>query len=96
MNLRSKLKVRIEGDIENESCSSTWVDPKIDFKPFPDPKNSPFGLQKFKKDPKIKSKWKVRIEENIELNSCSTTLLAPKQFLNPTPTPIKAHKGFKK
>ena len=35
---------------------------KTVFDPYPDPKNSPFGRQKFK----IKSKSKVRNEENIE------------------------------
>ena len=33
--------------------------------PYPNPKNSPLGPQKVKKDPKTKSKSKVRIEENI-------------------------------
>ena len=49
--IESKSKVRIEGTIENKSCSSTWVDPKTFFEPYPDPKNSPLGLQKVKTCP---------------------------------------------
>ena len=29
--IKSKSNVRIEGNTENESCSTTWVDPKIVF-----------------------------------------------------------------
>ena len=43
-----KLKVRIEGNIDNKSCSPIWVDPKSVFWPYPDPKlpakYSPKGL----------------------------------------------------
>ena len=52
--IKSKLYVRIYRNIENGSCSTTWVDPKTVFDPFPDPKNSPTGPQKVKKYPKIK------------------------------------------
>ena len=63
----------MEKYIENENCSTTWVDPKTVFEPFPNPKNSPLGPQKVKNDPKIKSKWNIRIEKNKEDESCSTT-----------------------
>ena len=77
--LSQKSKVRIEGTLENKSCSTTWVDPITVFEPYTDPKNSPFGPQKVKNYPKIKSKSKVRIEENIENKSLSTTWLEPKK-----------------
>ena len=63
LKIKSKSKVRIEGTIENESCSTTRVDPKPVFEPYPDPKNSPLGPKKIKNDLKIKSKSKVRIEK---------------------------------
>ena len=44
--IKSKLNVRIEGNIENESCSTTWVYPRTVFEPFPNPKNSPVESQK--------------------------------------------------
>ena len=59
--IKSKSNVRIERNRENESCSTTWVDPKTDFEPCPDPKNSSLGPKKVKNDPKIKSKLKIRI-----------------------------------
>ena len=67
--IKSKWNVRIERNKENENCSTTWVDPKIDLKPFPDPKNSQLGPKKYKWLA-IKSKSKVRIEGTIENNSC--------------------------
>ena len=39
---------------------------KTVFESYTNPKNSPFGPQKFKNDPKINSKSKVGIEENTE------------------------------
>ena len=56
----------IEGNIEIESCSTTWVDPKTVFQPYPDPKIAYYAPQKVKNDPKIKSKSNVRIEGNIK------------------------------
>ena len=53
--LKSNSNVRIEGIIENESCSFELVDP------YPNPKNNPLGPQKFKNDPKIQSKSKVKL-----------------------------------
>ena len=49
-----KSNVRIERNKENESCSTTWVDPKTVVKPYPDPKNSPLWPKKVKNYPKIK------------------------------------------
>ena len=31
--IKSNSKVRIEGIIENDSCSTAWVDPKTAFEP---------------------------------------------------------------
>ena len=85
--IESKANVRIEGNIENESCSTTWLDPKTVFEPFHSPKNSPLGPQKVKNDPKIKQKSNVRIERNKENESCSTTLVVPKTVFGPFPNP---------
>ena len=85
--IKSKSKVRIEGKIENKSCSTSWVDHKTVFEHYPNPKNSPLELQKLKNYRKIKSKSKVRIEGTIEswrvvqLHEKTT-----KQLLNPTLT----------
>ena len=54
--IKSKSNVIIEGNKENERCSTTWEDPKTVFEPFPNLKNSLLGPQKVKNDPKIKSK----------------------------------------
>ena len=53
--IKSKSKVRIEGTIENKSCSTTQVDQKTVFETKPNPKNGLLGLQKVKHYPKIKS-----------------------------------------
>ena len=84
-------KVRMEGIIKNESCSSTWVDPKTAYEPFPNPKNRPLGPQKVKSDHKIQSKVNVRIERHKENESCSTTLEDPKTVVEPYPNPKIAH-----
>ena len=87
--IKSKSKVTIEVNIENKSCSTTWVDPKTFFEPYPGPKNSPLGSQKLKNDPKTKSKLKFRIEQNLE-NKNFLTRYKPKKILNPTPNPKMA------
>ena len=56
--IKSKSKVRIERNRENESCSTTWVDLKTVFETHNEPNNSPLGPQKVKNNPKIKSKQK--------------------------------------
>ena len=38
--IKSKSKVRIEENIENKRCSTTRIEPKTGFKPYPNPKNS--------------------------------------------------------
>ena len=59
----SKSNVKIEKkNKENESCSSTCVDNKTVVESYTNPKKSPLGPQKVKKDPKIESKSNVRIE----------------------------------
>ena len=67
---KSKSKVRIEGIIENESCSTTLVGPETTFESYiQPPKNSPLEFQKVKKGLKL-SRWKVKIEGNKENNKC--------------------------
>ena len=44
-----KLNIEIDENIENESCSTTWVDPNTVFEPFPDPpKTACDGPKKYK------------------------------------------------
>ena len=71
--IRSKSNVRIEGNIENESCSTTQIDPRTVFKPYPNPNKSPLLPHNVKNDRKIRSKSNVRIERNKENESYSTT-----------------------
>ena len=61
--------------------------PKTVVEPYPNPKNSPLGPQKAKKDPKIKSKSNVRIERNKEKESCSTTYVHPNKVFEPYSNP---------
>ena len=65
--IQSKSNVRIERNKENESCSTTWEDPKTVFEPYPNPKNSSLGPQKVKNDSKIKSKSNVKMNKAREL-----------------------------
>ena len=44
--IKSNSNVRIQGIIENESCSATWVDPKTVFEPYIEPKNNPLEQKK--------------------------------------------------
>ena len=39
----SQKKSRVEGNIKNEICSTTLVDPKTVFEPYPDPQTSLLG-----------------------------------------------------
>ena len=52
--------------MENESCSTAWVDLKTLVEPYSNPQTSLLGPQKDKNDPKIKSKSNIRIEGNKE------------------------------
>ena len=99
--IKSKWNVRIERNIENKICWTTWVDPKTvvelysNHKNSPlgppkvknDPKNSPLRLQKVKNSRKIKSNSKVRIEESIKNESCSTIFVDPKTLIELKPVP---------
>ena len=64
--IKTNSNVRIQGEMENENCSTTCVEPKTVFEPPIEPKNSPIGLLKVKKNPPIKLKSNVRIEGNKE------------------------------
>ena len=68
---------------ENESCSTTWIDPETVVEPYSDPQTSPLGPQKDKDDPKIKSNLYVRIQGIIENEHRSTTWVDPKTVFEP-------------
>ena len=70
--------------------------PQNSFEPYPNPKNSPLGSQKFKNDPKINSKSNVRIYRNRENESCSTTCVDLKTVFKPYPDPKNSPLGPKK
>ena len=76
--IKYKTNIRIDGNIQNENCSTTSVDHKTVFELFLNPKISPLGAQKVKNNPKIKSKLKVRIKRKKENESCLTTWADPK------------------
>ena len=73
----SNTNIRIDGNIKNESCLTTWVEPKTIVQPCPNHKNGPL----------IKSKSNVRIERNIENESCLTTWVDPKTVVEQYPKP---------
>ena len=54
--MKSKSNVRIEGNIENKSCSTTLADPQTVSEPYPSPKDGPLVPPKVINDPKFKSK----------------------------------------
>ena len=51
--INSKLNDRIKGNVENESCSTTWVDPKQLLNPTPTTKPAHLGPKKTKTTPKL-------------------------------------------
>ena len=59
----SKPKVGNEGTIRNKSCSTTWVDPKTVFEPYPNHKNSPLGPKKLKMIPKLNQNQESELKE---------------------------------
>ena len=76
--LGQKSNVRIERNIENESCSTIWGDQKSVYEPYANPKNSQLGPQRLKNDLKIKSKLNIRIWGYIENERFLTTWVDPK------------------
>ena len=94
--IQSKSNVRIERNIINESCPTTWIDPITVFEPYPNPKNSPSGPKKSQNDPKIKTKSNHRIEGNIENESYSTTWVEPKTVDEPYSNPKNIPLGLRK
>ena len=60
--IKSKSNVRIEDNIENESCSTTQVDSKTVFEPISDPKNSPLGPQKVQVTLKLSQNQKSELK----------------------------------
>ena len=63
--IRTNSNFKIQGIIENESCSTTCVDPKTVFESHIKPKYSPLGPKKVKNYP-------VRNEGNKDNKSCCT------------------------
>ena len=61
--IKSKSNVRIEGNIENESCLTAWLDPKKVVEPYSNPKISPLGPQKVKNDPKLSQNQRSELKE---------------------------------
>ena len=61
--IKSKSNVRIERNIENESCSTTWVELRTFFEPFPNSKNSPLGPKKSKMTPKLSQNQMSELKE---------------------------------
>ena len=55
--IKSKSNVRIKGNIDNESCSTTWVDPKTVFGPFPYPKKSIDRIERNKENESYSTTW---------------------------------------
>ena len=75
--IKSNSNVTIHGIIENESCSTTWVDPILN------PKIAHRGPKKINHYPKIKANSNVRNQEIIKNESCSTTWVDPKTIFEP-------------
>ena len=79
--IKSKSKVRIERNIENEICSTTWVDSKTVVKPYLKIANQGTKSQKL---PQNYLKTNIRIDQNIQnelwLNLISTSLQPQPQF----------------
>ena len=46
LKIKSNSNVRIKEIIEDEICSTTWVDPETVFEPHIEPKNIPLGHKK--------------------------------------------------
>ena len=72
---KSKSKVRIARNIENESCSTTWVDrrPQNSCRTLPQPDNSQSWPQKVKNHPKIEKKKISELTESYKMNFDSTS-----------------------
>ena len=92
----SKSNVKIEENMENESCSTTWVNEKTVVKPYSGSQTSPLGPKKYKNDPKIKSNSNVRIQGIIENESFSTTWVDPKTVFKPHIEPRNSPLGPQK
>ena len=83
-----ETKVRIEGNIENDICSTTWVDPKTVFEHDSDLLNQPI---KAPKSQKLSQRQMSEFRESQEMKVVQLHEWFPKQFLNPTSNPKIAH-----
>ena len=82
-----KLKFRNDGNIQNESCSTTWVDPITFFEPFPNPENSPLEPKKSKMTPKLSENQMSGLKKTKKMKVFQLHEWTQKQFCNTTPTP---------
>ena len=75
--IKPNSNVRIDGIIENESCSSTWMDLKTVFEPQTELNNSFLGPQKVKikcQNWRKRRKWKLFNYMSRPQNICRTLL----------------------
>ena len=93
--MKSKSKVRIESNIENESCSTTCVDQKTVVKPHPNPKIAHQGPKKSKRTPKLSQNQKSDLKEPKKIKFAQLNEQTKIQFLNPSSTPKIAHQSPK-
>ena len=83
-----KSKVKIERNIENESCSNRWVDPKTVGESYPNPKNANQSPQKSKMTPKL-TKNKYQNWRKDTKWKLFNTWVDPKTVFEPFPNPKK-------
>ena len=62
--IKAKSNATVEGKIENESFSTTWVDPKTFVKPYSNPQSSPLGPHKTKMTPKLSQIQMLEFKES--------------------------------
>ena len=87
LKLKTTRSSRNRDILRNKIYLSIQGEPKTVFKPYPNPKNRPWGPQKVKNDPQIRSKSNVRIEGNMKNESSSTTWVDPKTVIKPYSDP---------
>ena len=62
--IMSKSKVRIEENIEIQSCSARWRDPRTIFEPNPGPKKAHYGPKISKTTQKLGKSQKSEVKES--------------------------------
>ena len=69
--IKSNSNVRFQGIIENESCSTTWVNPKTVFEPHIELENSPLDLKKSETNPKLSQNQVSELKETENKKCCT-------------------------